>query len=139
MSGQRLTSPCPSCHRWGDDMDECVTYCQLRVSFLHIAFGEPWIDCDALLKKHQKERLMFSPAKRWDFTGPGPNARTFNCPICGDEVQTSHHCQRTCNSGGCPKAYERLADAARKVKNKERDRAQNRKRKREKRMAGSVL
>ncbi len=78
------------------------------------------------------------PRRQLDFSGPGPKARKFVCPICGCEVETSHHAQRTCNEGECPGTYAKQADAARKARNRERNSARERQRKREKRMAGAV-
>ena len=138
MTATRLQSPCRSCDWTGDrDREDCL-YCQGRIDFLSIAFGDPWHDVTALRRRHEKDKLLFAPKKRWVF-GPGPNARRFTCPICGAEVETSLWQQKTCAKKECSKAYERQADAARKLKNRDRDRAQNKKRKREKRAAGMVV
>ena len=134
----KLTSPCPSCERWREDKDECSTYCQSRINYLHRAFGEPWINCAVLFSKHQDDLSLITPGRHLDFSGPGPKAREFSCSICGATVLTSHNSQRTCGQGDCPKAYERLMDAARHDRNREHNNKVERERRRRKRLIGSI-
>ena len=138
MTAHKLSSPCKSCDWKGDRNRESCLYCQKKYDYLHIVCGAPKTDTAALYAKHQSELFLITPGRTLDFSGPGPKARTFNCPICGVEVQTSHRAQATCNTGPCPKAYEKLADAARRDRNRARNNERERQRKRLKRMAGGI-
>ena len=139
-SNALLKSPCNSCDYAGDRNGEPCLYCQKKFDYLTAAFGEPKKDCAALYAKHQSELSLITPGRQLDFSGPGPKVRTFNCPICGVQVQTSHNAQRTCGENRCRKAHERLMDAARHERNREHNNKVERERRRRKRlMAGAMV
>lgn len=110
MANPFRESPCPDCPKWGIDMDSCTLSCQLRINFLHLAFGEPWYSIAERDRQDKAEIKAIFQGQQYH--PPAEKAKLYRvtCPICGQEVLTKFQIQKTCGKEACKTEHKRKRD-----------------------------